>query len=208
MGAHCPGSPHHTPPPSPPPPCFSQQCFPLCAGAWTERFSLHVATGELRTATVLRRAERAEYVFTVTASDRGAVPRSTSAIVRVQVPSAQAPPVPARQLLLSLYHPPLTCLLEDTIQLLGSLSPHPPAPSSLGTLCSCSAVDPALKSMWRTWDGKGWVRLPLCIFSFPKWPIAVLPSPALDSQPCPRYPGAGKTSEVPCSGSFTLPSIY
>ncbi|RMB95996.1 hypothetical protein DUI87_27530 [Hirundo rustica rustica] len=53
-------------------------------GAWAERFTLHVATGELRTATVLRRTDRAEYIFTVTASDRGAVPRSTSAIVRVQ----------------------------------------------------------------------------------------------------------------------------
>lgn len=67
-------------------PFFSQPCFPLSAGAWAERFTLHVATGELRTATVLRRADRAEYIFTVTASDRGAVPRSTSAIVRVQVP--------------------------------------------------------------------------------------------------------------------------
>ncbi|KAJ7421755.1 hypothetical protein WISP_41297 [Willisornis vidua] len=64
-------------------------------GAWAERFTLHVATGELRTATVLRRADRAEYIFTVTASDRGAVPRSTSAIVRVQVlPSSRVLPRP------------------------------------------------------------------------------------------------------------------
>lgn len=34
------------------------------------------------------------------------------------------PPGPARQLLLSLGHLPLACLLEDTIQLLGGLSPH------------------------------------------------------------------------------------
>ncbi|RLV84253.1 hypothetical protein DV515_00016305 [Chloebia gouldiae] len=53
-------------------------------GAWAERFTLHVATGELRTAAVLRRTDRAEYIFTVTASDRGTAPRSTSAIVRVQ----------------------------------------------------------------------------------------------------------------------------
>ncbi|XP_026697084.1 protocadherin-16 [Athene cunicularia] len=59
-------------------------------GAWAERFTLHVATGELRTATVLRRADRAEYIFTATASDRGAVPRSTSAIIRVQNPSTSA----------------------------------------------------------------------------------------------------------------------
>ncbi|XP_036247619.1 protocadherin-16 [Molothrus ater] len=64
-------------------------------GAWAERFSLHVATGELRTAAVLRRAERAEYLFTVTASDRGTAPRSTSAIVRVQVlPSSRVLPRP------------------------------------------------------------------------------------------------------------------
>ncbi|XP_027762821.1 protocadherin-16 [Empidonax traillii] len=64
-------------------------------GAWAERFTLHVATGELRTATALRRADRAEYIFTVTASDRGAVPRSTSAIVRVQVlPSSRVLPRP------------------------------------------------------------------------------------------------------------------
>ncbi|NXH17451.1 PCD16 protein, partial [Bucco capensis] len=64
-------------------------------GAWAERFSLHVATGELRTATVLRRSDRAEYIFMVTASDRGAVPRSTSASIRVQVlPSSRALPRP------------------------------------------------------------------------------------------------------------------
>ncbi|XP_029821605.1 protocadherin-16 [Manacus vitellinus] len=64
-------------------------------GAWAERFTLHMATGELRTATALRRADRAEYIFTVTASDRGAVPRSTSAIVRVQVlPSSRVLPRP------------------------------------------------------------------------------------------------------------------
>uniref|UniRef100_A0A8C8SDR6 Protocadherin-16 n=1 Tax=Pelusios castaneus TaxID=367368 RepID=A0A8C8SDR6_9SAUR len=45
--------------------------FYSLTGAWAERFTLHVATGELRTATVLHRADRAEYVFTVTASDRG-----------------------------------------------------------------------------------------------------------------------------------------
>ncbi|XP_053934824.1 protocadherin-16 isoform X2 [Cuculus canorus] len=64
-------------------------------GAWAERFTLHVATGELRTATVLRRSDRPEYIFTVTASDRGAVPHSTSAIIRIQVlPSSRALPRP------------------------------------------------------------------------------------------------------------------
>ncbi|XP_069737774.1 protocadherin-16 [Phaenicophaeus curvirostris] len=64
-------------------------------GAWAERFTLHVATGELRTATVLRRSDRPEYIFTVTASDRGVVPHSTSAIVRIQVlPSSRVLPRP------------------------------------------------------------------------------------------------------------------
>nr|XP_009931755.1 PREDICTED: LOW QUALITY PROTEIN: protocadherin-16 [Opisthocomus hoazin] len=64
-------------------------------GAWAERFTLHKATGELRTATVLRRTDRAEYIFTVTASDRGMVPRSTSAIIRIQVlPSSRVLPRP------------------------------------------------------------------------------------------------------------------
>ncbi|XP_019384093.1 PREDICTED: protocadherin-16, partial [Crocodylus porosus] len=64
-------------------------------GAWAERFTLHVATGELRTATMLRHADRAEYLFTVAASDQGAVPRRTSAVVRIQVlPSSRAVPRP------------------------------------------------------------------------------------------------------------------
>uniref|UniRef100_A0A8D2L4T7 Protocadherin-16 n=1 Tax=Varanus komodoensis TaxID=61221 RepID=A0A8D2L4T7_VARKO len=61
------------------------------AGAWADRFSLHGTTGELRTTTPLRQAERGEYLFTVTASDRGAVPLSTTAAVRIQV-GLPAPP--------------------------------------------------------------------------------------------------------------------
>ncbi|XP_074865022.1 protocadherin-16 isoform X2 [Carettochelys insculpta] len=69
--------------------------FYSLTGAWAERFTLHMATGELRTATVLRRTDRAEYIFTVTASDRGTVPHSTSAVVRIQVlPSSQLLPQP------------------------------------------------------------------------------------------------------------------
>jgi len=79
----------------------------LSAGAWAERFTLHTATGELRTATVLRRADRAEYVFTVTASDRGMVPCTTSAIVRIQVSSTQP--------LSSLHHLPIVHLSKDTV---------------------------------------------------------------------------------------------
>ncbi|XP_015274464.1 PREDICTED: protocadherin-16 [Gekko japonicus] len=61
--------------------------FYSLAGAWAERFSLHVATGELRTATRLRQADCGEYTFTATASDRGPSPRSTTAAVRIQVVS-------------------------------------------------------------------------------------------------------------------------
>ncbi|XP_068026259.1 LOW QUALITY PROTEIN: protocadherin-16 [Melanerpes formicivorus] len=65
------------------------------AGAWSERFSLHAASGELRTAAVLRRSERTEYVLTVTASDRGAQPRRTAASLRIQVlPSSRVLPRP------------------------------------------------------------------------------------------------------------------
>ena len=164
--------PCHTtlPPPSQPAPCPpSSLLLPaafhfLSAGAWAERFTLHMATGELRTATVLRRSDRAEYIFTVTASDRGTVPHSTSAIIRIQVSSTPAPLVPAPstpRLPLGGHHP-------ATWQP-SSPPSHPPPPSSQGTLCPCSAVDPALKFVWRTWDGKGWVYLPLCMFSFVKW---------------------------------------
>nr|XP_016854427.1 PREDICTED: LOW QUALITY PROTEIN: protocadherin-16 [Anolis carolinensis] len=58
------------------------------AGTWAERFFLHAATGELRTATKLRQADRGEYIFTVTASDRGMNSRSATAVVRIQVVSS------------------------------------------------------------------------------------------------------------------------
>uniref|UniRef100_A0AAR2LPW9 Protocadherin-16 n=1 Tax=Pygocentrus nattereri TaxID=42514 RepID=A0AAR2LPW9_PYGNA len=50
-----------------------------------ERFSLNPNTGELRSSSPLRRAEKAEYSFTVTASDRGAPPQSSSCVLRIQV---------------------------------------------------------------------------------------------------------------------------
>ncbi|XP_077197129.1 protocadherin-16 isoform X2 [Paroedura picta] len=69
--------------------------FYSLAGAWAERFSLHVATGELRTATKLRQADCGEYTFTATASDRGTSPRTTTAAVRIQVvPAARLLPRP------------------------------------------------------------------------------------------------------------------
>uniref|UniRef100_A0A3Q3JL15 Protocadherin-16 n=1 Tax=Monopterus albus TaxID=43700 RepID=A0A3Q3JL15_MONAL len=42
------------------------------SGSRAERFSLNPTSGELRTGSPLRRAERAEYAFTVTAADHGA----------------------------------------------------------------------------------------------------------------------------------------
>lgn len=56
---------------------------------------------------MLRRADRAEYVFTVTASDRGMVPCTTSAIVRIQVSSTQP--------LSSLHHLLIVHLSKDTV---------------------------------------------------------------------------------------------
>uniref|UniRef100_A0AAR2L9B7 Protocadherin-16 n=1 Tax=Pygocentrus nattereri TaxID=42514 RepID=A0AAR2L9B7_PYGNA len=60
-----------------------------------ERFSLNPNTGELRSSSPLRRAEKAEYSFTVTASDRGAPPQSSSCVLRIQVlGSARTSPKP------------------------------------------------------------------------------------------------------------------
>uniref|UniRef100_A0A8C2K0Q1 Protocadherin-16 n=1 Tax=Cyprinus carpio TaxID=7962 RepID=A0A8C2K0Q1_CYPCA len=50
-----------------------------------ERFSLNPNTGELRSSSPLRRAEKAEYSFTVTAADRGAPSQSSSAALLIQV---------------------------------------------------------------------------------------------------------------------------
>ncbi|NXX49867.1 PCD16 protein, partial [Tricholaema leucomelas] len=75
------------------------------AGAWSERFSLHATSGELRTAAVLRRSERAEYVLTVTASDCGAQPLRTAATLRLQVlPTSRVLPRPDATVLT--LHPP------------------------------------------------------------------------------------------------------
>nr|XP_034970866.1 protocadherin-16 [Zootoca vivipara]XP_034970867.1 protocadherin-16 [Zootoca vivipara] len=102
--------------------------FYSLSGAWAERFSLHVATGELRTATRLRQAERGEYAFTVTASDRGAAPQSTTAAVRIQVVStARLLPRPDTTVLT--FHP------SEGLQpgsLIGCVAPpEPPAPGQV-----------------------------------------------------------------------------
>ncbi|XP_058040715.1 protocadherin-16 isoform X3 [Ahaetulla prasina] len=62
--------------------------FYKLSGAWAEHFSLHESTGELRTANPLQQADQGEYLFTVTASDRGATRRSTAATLRIQVVSS------------------------------------------------------------------------------------------------------------------------
>ncbi|XP_043928153.1 protocadherin-16 [Protopterus annectens] len=59
--------------------------FYSITGTWAERFTIHPSSGELRTAAVLKRAERAEYHFTVTASDRGSPKMSSSMFLRIQV---------------------------------------------------------------------------------------------------------------------------
>ncbi|XP_078514848.1 protocadherin-16 [Lissotriton helveticus] len=69
--------------------------FYSLTGSWAERFTINPNTGELRTATVLHRSERAEYTFTVKASDRGPEAKSTSAFIRIQVlPSSRLQPKP------------------------------------------------------------------------------------------------------------------
>uniref|UniRef100_UPI00398ED930 protocadherin-16-like n=1 Tax=Pristiophorus japonicus TaxID=55135 RepID=UPI00398ED930 len=58
------------------------------SGPWAQKFSLHQTSGELRAASLLRRAERSEYELTVLAHDRGHPPQTTSLAIRVQVRSS------------------------------------------------------------------------------------------------------------------------
>nr|XP_015817127.2 protocadherin-16 [Nothobranchius furzeri] len=62
--------------------------FYSLSGPRAERFSLNPNSGELRTASPLRWAERAEYVFTVTAADHGTPGLSSTCQIRVQVLSS------------------------------------------------------------------------------------------------------------------------
>ncbi|KAG9351769.1 hypothetical protein JZ751_023020 [Albula glossodonta] len=59
------------------------------SGPRAERFTLNPNTGELRTSSPLSQAERAEYSFTVTATDRGLPPKSTDCSLRIQVQSSR-----------------------------------------------------------------------------------------------------------------------
>ncbi|XP_049895859.1 protocadherin-16-like [Epinephelus moara] len=58
------------------------------SGARAERFTLNPTSGELRTASPLRWAERAEYAFTVTAADHGTPGLSSTCKLRIQVLSS------------------------------------------------------------------------------------------------------------------------
>uniref|UniRef100_A0A4W6E2A7 Protocadherin-16 n=1 Tax=Lates calcarifer TaxID=8187 RepID=A0A4W6E2A7_LATCA len=59
--------------------------FYSLSGPRAERFSLNPNTGELRSSSPLSHSERAEYTLTVTATDRGLPPRSTSCSLTIQV---------------------------------------------------------------------------------------------------------------------------
>uniref|UniRef100_UPI0037E8DF2B protocadherin-16 n=1 Tax=Semicossyphus pulcher TaxID=241346 RepID=UPI0037E8DF2B len=58
------------------------------SGARAERFSFSPTSGELRTASPLRWAERSEYAFTVTAADHGTPGLSSTCQLRIQVLSS------------------------------------------------------------------------------------------------------------------------
>ncbi|XP_040006119.1 protocadherin-16 isoform X2 [Xiphias gladius] len=58
------------------------------SGSRAERFSLNPTSGELRTASPLRWAERAEYIFVVTAADHGTPGLSSTCQLRIQVLSS------------------------------------------------------------------------------------------------------------------------
>ncbi|XP_059207577.1 protocadherin-16-like [Centropristis striata] len=58
------------------------------SGSRAERFSFNPTSGELRTASPLRWAERAEYAFTVTAADHGTPGLSSTCQLRIQVLSS------------------------------------------------------------------------------------------------------------------------
>ncbi|XP_036935519.1 protocadherin-16-like [Acanthopagrus latus] len=65
--------------------------FYSLSGPRAERFSLNPNTGELRSSSPLSHSERAEYTLTVTATDRGLPPRSTSCSLTIQVLSTNRP---------------------------------------------------------------------------------------------------------------------
>ncbi|XP_034149297.1 protocadherin-16 [Esox lucius] len=58
------------------------------SGPRVDRFSVNPATGELRSSSPLRHSDRAEYSLTVTASDHGTPPHTSTCLLRIQVLSS------------------------------------------------------------------------------------------------------------------------
>ncbi|XP_044210752.1 protocadherin-16-like [Thunnus albacares] len=75
--------------------------FYSLSGPRAERFTLNPNTGELRSSSPLSHSERAEYTLTVTATDRGLPPRSTSCSLTIQVLSINRPPSQTNSLSIS-----------------------------------------------------------------------------------------------------------
>ncbi|XP_045930685.1 protocadherin-16-like [Micropterus dolomieu] len=76
--------------------------FYSLSGPRAERFFLDPNTGELRSSSPLSHSERAEYTLTVTATDRGLPPRSTSCSLTIQVLSTNRPTSKTNSLSISL----------------------------------------------------------------------------------------------------------
>uniref|UniRef100_A0A8K9ULG1 Protocadherin-16 n=1 Tax=Oncorhynchus mykiss TaxID=8022 RepID=A0A8K9ULG1_ONCMY len=74
---------------------------PSSTGPRAERFSLNPTTGELRSSSPLSRSDRAEYSFTVTATDRGQPSHSATCTLHIQVQSASRAPSKANSLSMS-----------------------------------------------------------------------------------------------------------
>ncbi|XP_070982811.1 protocadherin-16-like [Oncorhynchus clarkii lewisi] len=68
------------------------------SGPRAERFSLNPTTGELRSSSPLSHSDRAEYSFTVTATDRGQPSHSATCSLHIQVLSASRAPSKANSL--------------------------------------------------------------------------------------------------------------
>eukprot|EP00063_Salmo_salar_P095100 XP_014069935.1 PREDICTED: protocadherin-16-like [Salmo salar] len=68
------------------------------SGPRAERFSLNPTTGELRSSSPLSHSDRAEYSFTVTATDRGQPSHSATCTLHIQVLSASRAPSKANSL--------------------------------------------------------------------------------------------------------------
>lgn len=76
-------------------------------GSRAERFSLNPISGELRTASPLRWAERADYVLTVTAADHGTPGLSSTCQLRIQVNTICT---------FSFSHPSSSCMYMHSMQ--------------------------------------------------------------------------------------------